>query len=159
MSLEQRRSGWLSAAFHQEFRLLLLHTCARERLVCPVYCLMPDHMHFLLMGVSHASDQRNAMRFLRTYLNAALHALGPFGLQSQAFDHVLHSTERDPARFEAAALYIRENSVRAGLSENWTDWPFAGCMIPGYPDLWPTGEAFWGTFWRIYHKLTSEVPS
>src|SRR5262249_49602455 len=50
------------------FRELLLHAAARENLYCPAYILMPDHIHLLWMGLKLSSDQINAMRFLRQYL-------------------------------------------------------------------------------------------
>ncbi|HZI30731.1 MAG TPA: hypothetical protein VFF11_00215, partial [Candidatus Binatia bacterium] len=43
--------GWLTSAFHQRFRELMLHTAAREGLACPIYCLMPDHIHLVWMGL------------------------------------------------------------------------------------------------------------
>ena len=55
------------------FRELMLHAAAREGLACPVYCLMPDHIHLVWMGLRRNSDQINGMAFLRTYLEPALH--------------------------------------------------------------------------------------
>src|SRR5690349_9865678 len=60
--------GWLSDLFHFQFRELMLHAATREGLFCPAYCLMPDHIHLLWMGLRLDSDQRNGMTFLRTYL-------------------------------------------------------------------------------------------
>jgi putative transposase len=152
MTIDERRKGWLTRDFHLDFRLLLLHTCARFALHCPVYCLMPDHLHLLLMGTSEASDQRLAARFLRRYINARL-APG-FRLQHQAFEHVLEPDERECGAFETVAAYIRENPLRAGLVRCWSDWPHAGCMLPGYPDLQPPEREFWELFWRIHHRVT-----
>jgi hypothetical protein len=42
-TLEARARGWLTPAFHATFREMMLHAAARERLFCPIYCLMPDH--------------------------------------------------------------------------------------------------------------------
>ena len=46
-----RATGWLTQAFHSRFRELMLHTAAREGLVCPIYSLMPDHLHLVWMGL------------------------------------------------------------------------------------------------------------
>ncbi len=51
-----RAQGWLNESFHQRFRELLLHTAAREGLLCPVYCLMPDHIHMVWMGLRSDTD-------------------------------------------------------------------------------------------------------
>src|SRR5438093_3491263 len=62
-----RATGWLSDALHNRFRELMLHAAAREGLICPTYCLMPDHVHLMWMGLRLNSDQCNGMAFLRTY--------------------------------------------------------------------------------------------
>jgi len=72
MKVEPAIPGWLTANFHQDFRMLLLHACARERLFCPAYCLMPDHLHLMWLGLSLESDQLNGVKFMRTYLNRLL---------------------------------------------------------------------------------------
>ena len=65
-------TGWLNESFHWQFRELLLHAAAREGLLCPVYCLMPDHLHLVWMGLRADSDQKNGMAFLRTHLEPLL---------------------------------------------------------------------------------------
>jgi len=150
MAIESRATGWLSPKTHTEFRFLLLHTCSRYALLCPVYCLMPDHLHLLLMGVAPTSCQRNALRFLRRHLNALL---GSNELQHQAYDHVLRMNEREQSAFENTAAYIRENPARGGLVSNWTEWRFGGCMLPGYPEIDPLDPDFWIRFWRIHAAL------
>lgn len=72
LTLENRSRGWLTHNFHSKFREMMLHVAAREQLFCPVYCLMPDHIHFVWMGLRITSDQLNAIKFLRTQLEPAL---------------------------------------------------------------------------------------
>jgi len=72
LSTHDRATGWLTERFHARFRELMLHAAAREGLFCPAYCLMPDHLHLVWMGLRLDSDQLNAMSFLRTYLEPAL---------------------------------------------------------------------------------------
>ncbi len=72
MTLNERQEGWLGHPLHWRFREVLLHTLARYRLICPAYCLMPDHLHLLWMGVSKNSDQRRAVKFFREHLNPVL---------------------------------------------------------------------------------------
>src|SRR6266478_628037 len=71
-TLEERARGWLTPAFQATFRELMLHAAARERLFCPAYCLMPDHLHFVWIGLSVQSNQRNAVKFFREHLNRML---------------------------------------------------------------------------------------
>ncbi|HEY5814362.1 MAG TPA: hypothetical protein VIT23_17115 [Terrimicrobiaceae bacterium] len=146
-----RAAGWLDEHFHFQFRELLLHALIRERLLCPIYCLMPDHIHLIWMGTGEHSDQLAAMVFLRTHLEKHLE---PAKFQPQAHDHVLRENERQRGAFAAIVHYIAENPTRAELAENSNDWPYAGCMVPGYPTLDPRAEKFWEVFWKIHSRFS-----
>ena len=152
MTLRDRKTGWLDEAAHGFLRELLLHTLSRHHLHCAAYCLMPDHAHFLWMGLWEGSDQLKAARFLRRHWNARLAACGA-QLQPQAYDHVLREDERQPEAFEDTVIYIFKNPQRAGLVADWVDWPFLGSVAPGYPDLPVTGMGrFWPRFWTIHNR-------
>lgn len=146
-TVARRRIGWLDPAFHATFRELLLHTAARESLLCPVYTLMPDHGHLIWMGINPASDQRRAAAFLRTHL---VDHLAPARWQHQPHDSVLRAEERKRGAFMRTCAYVAENPVRAGLVPSAPAWPFTGCVVPGYPKLHPLADDFWPKFWRIY---------
>lgn len=147
LTLFDRAQGWLTPAFHSQFRELMLHTAAREGLVCPIYCLMPDHLHLVWMGLRLDSDQLNGMAFLRTYLEPALK---PAKFQPQAQDNVLREEERKRNAFAKVCFYIAANPVRAELMKANEAWPFTGCIVPGYPKSNPVDEDFWPKFWKIY---------
>src|SRR5438874_10743474 len=72
LPISHRQQGWLTDIFHGHFRELMLHSAARESLLCPVYCLMPDDMHLIWAGLKRTSDQLNGVAFLRTHLKPAL---------------------------------------------------------------------------------------
>src|SRR4051812_755419 len=127
LPIERRATGWLTPRFHHLFRELMLHTAARERLLCPIYCLMPDHIHLVWMGLSLDSDQRNGMAFLRTYLEPGL---SPANFQVQAHDHVLSERERKRGAFAMACSYVRDNPARAKLVEKAEAWSYTGALIP-----------------------------
>jgi hypothetical protein len=95
LTVFDRARGWLTDELHQQFRELLLYTAAREGLLCPLYCLMPDHIHFVWMGLRLDTDQRNSMAFLRTHLEPLLK---PAKFQMQAQDHVLRPNNVNAAR-------------------------------------------------------------
>jgi len=145
LSVADRRSGWLDEQVHCAFRELVVHTAAREGFFCPTYCLMPDHLHLVWMGLRADSDQLNGMAFLRTYLEPKI---GKF--QHQAHDHVLKDEERRRNAFIRVCNYILENPLRAELVKKPGDWPFSGGIVPGYPTLHPLQEDFWPKFWRLY---------
>ena len=145
-----RSKGWLTSSFHQRFQNLMLHAAVREGLACPIYCLMPDHIHLIWMGLKRDSDQINGMSFLRTYLEPEL---TPAKFQPQPQDEVLREEQRKRNAFAKVCFYIAANPVRAKLMGETEVWPFTGCVIPGYPKLNPVGEDFWQKFWRIFSKL------
>ncbi|HAB16862.1 MAG TPA: hypothetical protein PLX89_02235 [Verrucomicrobiota bacterium] len=144
-----RTTGWLNDTFHGRFRELMQHTAAREGLICPVYCLMPDHLHLIWMGLRRDTDQKNGMAFLRTHLEPELR--GP-KFQPQAHDHVLRDNEKQQIEFARACFYIFANPLRAGLVNDCAHWAYSGSVVPGYPRLHPLEPEFWNRFWRIYAR-------
>ena len=151
LAIENRATGWLTPNFHHEWKLFLLHTCARYDLACPAYVLMPDHAHVVWLGLNeHGSDQRVGVEFLRKHLRPSL---APADWQHQPFDHFLDEAERQHGAFSSAAHYLFENAVRAGLVIDWRDYPFTGCAIAGYPALNVRQDNYWELFWRIYNRL------
>ena len=172
MRIEPLLQGWLDERFHFEFREVLLHACVRERLVCPTYCLMPDHLHLMLLGLAVASDQLNAIKFLRLQLNRllggeSLQKMAVFSrtqprsgwrLQPQAHDHVLREEERKRGAFASVCFYILANPVRAELVGAEVEWKFSGSMLPGYPDLHPLQDDYWQLFWKLYAQQRESAP-
>ena len=150
MTTQNRATGWLDDRFHLQWREMLLHTATRYRMLCPTYCLMPDHAHILWAGIAETADQRAAMRFFRTHTGSVL---STHTWQKQSFDHVLREHEQANDAVATACRYIVENPVRKGLARESADWRFSGAMIPGYPFLDPKNDGFWHLFWRIYNEL------
>ena len=129
-----RDQDWISGRFHAAFREMTLHVATREGLLCPAYCLMPDHLHFVWMGLRAACDQRNGMKFFRAQLGRFLR---PWKFQHQAYDHVLSAEERKRDAFAKVCGYSLANPVKAGLVQRSEAWLYAGMVIPGYPDADP----------------------
>lgn len=150
LTVFDKAKGWLTPAFHQRFQNLMLHAGAREGLVCPIYCLMPDHIHLVWMGLRLDSDQINGMAFLRTYLEPEL---SPAKFQPQPQDEVLRAEQRKRNAFAKVCFYIAANPIRAELIAEKETWPFTGCVVPGYPKLNPLTEDYWSKFWKIFAKL------
>jgi putative transposase len=147
LTIFDHATGWLSDLFHSNFRELMLHAAVREGLFCPVYCLMPDHIHLLWMGLRLDSDQRNGMAFLRTHL---IPLLAPAKFQPQAHDHVLRAEDRRKDAFARGCRYVLENPLRARLVERMGDWKFMGAVVPGYPKLELMATDYWKKFWKFY---------
>ena len=155
-TIRNRQTGWLGDSFHARFCEILFHTLVRFRLCCPVYCLMPDHMHLIWMGWDASSDQRRATEFFRRHVNVILRRFRPgASFQRQPYDHVIREDERRPGVFDVIAQYIAANPARAGIvtADRLNEYPYAGCLVPGYPDLSIWRETYWATFWRAFSVL------
>ena len=157
LTMHERKTGWLVPIFYYKFRELLTHAAFRYDFCCPIYCLMPDHIHLLWIGITDGCDQRNAMKFFRELVNKSLLKLDA-RLQDQSFDHVLRDEERARTAFEDVAEYIARNPERKQLvqPDRFMDYKFTGCLVPGYPNLSPFQDAYWDLFWRIYARLCDE---
>ena len=127
----------------------MLHAATREGLFCSTYCLMPDHLHLVWMGLRLDTDQLNGMAFLRTHLEPAL---APAKFQPQAHDRVLRAEQRRKNAFAEVCRYDLNNPVRAGLVANPGAWRFNRAVVPGYPRLHPLEPDYWPTFWKLFAK-------
>jgi putative transposase len=144
----------LCDAFHSDFRENLFHTFSRQHLLCPIYCLMPDHIHMIWMGLSSSTDQRGTMRFFNTYLEPLLY---PTKLQHQSYDHVLRHEELRGDAFRNGCSYIANNPVRAKLVTEPSAWRYTGFLIPGYPKMDLFSPSYWATFFKILTRLRCKV--
>ncbi len=149
MSVFDRKTGWLDDRFQFAFRELMLHAAAREGLFCPVYCLMPDHIHLVWMGLRMDTDQLNGMAFLRTWFEPQLKGAV---FQPQAYDSVLREEDRKHNAFAKLCGYILQNPLKKELVKAPENWLFSGCVLPGYPGLCPFEEGFWEILWKVYRQ-------
>ena len=102
----------------------------QARLHCQVftYCLMPDHLHFL---VSPCEDGASVLTFTDQYKGKTTNESWRLGWQGKLwqpryYDHVV----RDHEDLALIAQYILENPVRKGLVKYAEDWPWSGQMNP-----------------------------
>ncbi len=123
-----RKQGWLKPELHHQFRELMFPAAAREGLVCPIYCLMPDYLHLVWMGLRQDTDQINGMTFLRTHLEPALK---PSKFQPQPQDTVRREQECKHNAFAKVCFYIAANPGRAALMKETETWPSpaASCRV------------------------------
>jgi REP element-mobilizing transposase RayT len=95
------------------------------------YCVMPDHVHLLIEGMSAASDlQRFVKRAKQRTGQMHSQRAGVRLWQEGYYDRVLRRDE-DARIF---ARYILENPVRAGLTDAPQQYPYLGS------DVWSVEE-------------------
>lgn len=157
LTILNRKQGWLSVPFLYRYCELLTHTLFRYALACPIFCLMPDHIHMVWVGLDERSDQLNAMKHFRSRCDESLQRIG-FALQDQAYDHVFKDTRRRDTQFHNVCKYIAENPERAGLvkPDGYASYGFTGCVIPGYPELRPFEPDYWNQFDKVTSFLRKE---
>jgi putative transposase len=102
----------------------------QERQNCAVftYCLMPDHLHFL---VSPRQDGVSVLTFAEQCKGKSTNRSWTVGWhgrlwQPRYYDHLVRAEED----LRAIAQYILDNPVRRGLVEVAEDWPWSGHMNP-----------------------------
>lgn len=101
---------------------LLTESCQRENVQCWAYCLMPNHVHLVLVPDDESGLSRAVGRTHRRYTQYFNHNAKSAGLLWQGR---FKSSPMDEARLFAACRYIEFNPVRAGLVVRAEDWPWS----------------------------------
>jgi len=108
-----------------------LRCARRERLAILAYCIMPDHAHLLVEGLSSTSDLCRFAKLAKQYSGFAYRRLHGRPLWQEWYhERVLRETDD----LKAFARYVVNNPVRAGLVEIASEYPFVGS------EVWPVAE-------------------
>lgn len=101
-----------------------LFQCAeRHGFAVMAYCLMPDHVHVLVMAERSDSDFVKFLNLWRQFSGFwERQRSGLYLWQEGYWDHTLRDDESVPA----IAAYIVWNPVRAGFAETPEQYPFSG---------------------------------
>jgi len=149
LTTDRRDPLGLNGPLHLQFREILLHACCRHHLLCPAYCLMPDHIHLVWIGLHPSSDQLNAMAFLRTHFSRAI---APARFQHQAYDSVYRESNGNVDTVRRWIEYAVLNPVMDKQASQPEDWPWMGSMVPGIPRIHPLEARFWELFGRLRNE-------
>ncbi len=107
---------------------VLREEAQRQNCMVLVYCLMPDHLHFL---VSPQQEGTSALTFTEQYKGKSTNQSWTVSWrgklwQPRYYDHIVRAEED----LDAIAEYILNNPVRRKLVEHAEDWPWGGYMNP-----------------------------
>mgnify|MGYP001815378511 FL=1 len=93
------------------------------------FCVMPDHVHVIVLNRKH--PLQSVVRLIKRETTQALWRLGvPRPLwQRGYYDHAIR---RNEGLFKTIR-YVLMNPVRAGLAEDWREYPWAGSF--DWPEL------------------------
>jgi putative transposase len=109
---------------------LIVEIASQREAEIYAWCVMPDHVHFLL------SDKNiiDFVRLIKGRLTPIARNLesGRVLWQRSFYDHALRKEDS----LSEVATYIWENPVRAGIVDRFSDYPWSGSMI------WPDWRRF-----------------
>ena len=109
---------------------------------------MPNHVHLLVLNVG--GSLIDFMRLFKGRSSKSLrqHVEGPLW-QRSFHDHILRRNED----ISGVLRYLLENPVRAGLTNDWTTYPWCGSLE--WPDIDPEffainpSDVMWGEVFAI----------
>ena len=99
----------------------LLQASERHGFQVRAYCFMPTHLHLLILG----SDGSRLLTFVKYFKQGSsfdCREEAPQLWQRSFYDRVLR-VEED---LESVARYVWSNPVRAGIVDDWEEFPFSG---------------------------------
>lgn len=106
------------------YRGLLAHACRRDAVTCWAWCLMPNHVHLVLMPEDEGGLARAVGRTHRLYsAEYNRHA----GMRGHVWEGRFRSSPMDERHLAHGCRYIELNPVRAGLVSRPEDWPWSSC--------------------------------
>ncbi|HQK15514.1 MAG TPA: transposase [Anaerolineae bacterium] len=94
------------------------------------FCIMPNHVHVIFTPLRESEDtyysMAKIMQSLKGYTaykaNRILGRRGAFW-QHESYDHVVRSA----AEGRRILNYVLNNPVKAGLVQDWSEWPWSYC--------------------------------
>ena len=112
---------------------LMKEWCGRQGLEVWAYCLMPNHVHLILVPPSESALCLGVGEAHRRYTRRVNFREGWRG---HLWQGRFASFVMDEPYLIAAARYIERNPVRAGLAARAEDWPYssAGAHVAGRSD-------------------------
>jgi putative transposase len=129
----RRQKVFFEDGDYELYRHLLAERCRKSGVEVWAYCLMPNHVHLILVPGEEDALARavgETHRRNTTFVNARARWTG------HLFQSRFASVVMDEAHLQAAALYVGLNPVRARLVERARDWPWSSVRahLSGKPD-------------------------
>lgn len=107
---------------YRRYLTLLKQATAKSECAVWAYCLMPNHVHLVLVPDNVGSL---AKIFREAHLKYTLYINSREGWRGHLWQERFHSCVMDERHLLATVRYVELNPVRAGLCENPQDWPWS----------------------------------
>jgi len=126
VATKEKRPVFSNQSLAHEFVALLHSSCEESNIPLYAYCVMPDHVHLLIS----ASASKGIVDFVREIKSLSTKMAWRHGYsggiwQRSFYDHFLRKDED----CRIVANYIVHNPVRAGIVEDWNNYPFCGSSV------------------------------
>jgi putative transposase len=150
----RRQRVFFSEADYRLYARLLASACTRARTAIWAWCLMPNHVHLVLVPES-AEGLRSALA--ATHWRYASHVNAREDWRGHLWQSRFASVPMDEAHLYACVRYVELNPVRAGLAARPEDWSWSSARAhlgrggDGLTVLEPMSERI--DDWRAYLGL------
>ncbi len=118
----RRQKVFFSEKDFGHYRQLLAESCRHCETACWAYCLMPNHVHLLLVP-GHPDGLRAALA--KAHRRYTRHVNFREGWRGHLWQERFHSFPMDEEHLLAAVRYVERNPVKAGLTRAAADWPWS----------------------------------
>ncbi len=118
----RRQRTFFNQEDYETYRLLISKAKEKASIDIWAYCLMPNHVHFIVVPReedSLANLFRDAHRQYTRKINLRNEWRG------HLWQERFHSFVMDEPHLTAAVRYVEQNPVRAGLCKNPSEWPWS----------------------------------
>lgn len=118
----RRQATFHETADYQAYLSLLAGACQKAGTRVWAYCLMPNHVHFVMVP-SDADGLRAALSAVHRRHAETINRR--FGWQGHLWQARFYSCPMDEGHLHAAVRYVEMNPVRAGLTRSAEEWPWS----------------------------------
>jgi REP element-mobilizing transposase RayT len=134
---QHRKPELANDLIHAAMRDRLARAATKHNCTVPIYTVMPDHMHVLMLGADQTSRPKDAMESFKMSAGRWLRYNRPdLKLQHDFHDHIVRWSEG----WRSQARYIALNPCRAGLADHPEQYPYTGSIGYDLNDI--IGDAF-----------------
>ena len=124
--IKDRKKLFTDENIFNEFEKILLEELKSTSCSSYVYLFMSDHLHIIIKGENSKANVKSCIEKFKQKTGYWLSQnISDKKWQKDYFDHIIRENEN----LEMQIQYILNNPVRAGLVDNWKDYPFKGSTI------------------------------
>lgn len=151
----RRQTVFFSAEDYADYLHLIATGCSKAQTVCLAYCLMPNHVHLILIPGAE-SGLRSALAEPHRHYASRINFRHDW--RGHLWQERFYSFPMNEAHLAAAVRYVELNPVRAKLVSRARDWPWSSvhAHLKGEDDALVRVEPMLAWFPDWSHYLAGE---